>query len=207
MICLASCPPLSKNVFCWSLKRRYWHHWPLVLSWQSSGLPHGVYTASPWFRQCKHGSYHCQSKFQSVERQRVDAETKSSSLIIKHNSCCSRYLSVQMCSLCFITWKGSSIPRGKLLHLSSCPQWLAMYELQMISDSVKRGLKWKAILSSRSHRKLISNLENREKPICNNELIILAKTEPETTAWRAIIALRWGTCIWAFLHHSSTSEC
>lgn len=114
---------LRKSVFWWSLKRRSWRRSPLVLLWWCSALPHGVYTASPWFHQCKHGSYHCQSKFQSVERQGVC--WLNISLIIKHNSCCRWYL-IKMFSWRFITWKGSSTSKGKLLHLSSCPQWLAM---------------------------------------------------------------------------------
>lgn len=55
------------------------------------------------------------------------------------------------------TSNGSSFSKGKVLHCSSCPQRLDTKELHTIWDSVKRGLKWKAIASPLL--KLISNLE------------------------------------------------
>lgn len=180
---------LSKSASWWSLMRRCWRHSPPAPLWWSLDLPLGVCTAWSSSRRCRRGNYHCLSKSQSVKMNivlilavllavdkkyyfilivvytvRVEKSNPTNNIkpwrypfkqtSLLESECCLR-------SQRIVTWNGSSAPKGKLVHLSSCPQWLAMNELHTMSDSVKRGLKWKAILSSRSHRKLISNLERK----------------------------------------------
>lgn len=166
--------------------RRCWRHSPPAPLWWSLDLPLCVCTAWSSFRRCRRENSHCLSKSQSVKMKimlilavlwALDQKLiftlmvgySSRLVVVKTNPAnikpwlnllASRVWVLPKGQL-IVTWKGSSAPKGKLVHLSSCPQWLAMNELHTMSDSVKRGLKWKAILSSRSHRKLISNLERK----------------------------------------------